>query len=135
MAGGPHDELVAHWVDWWNTGDVAIADAIYDPEYRRHAPDTPGHGPEPIKNLVAMFRTAFPDMHYVVEDTITEGDRVVVRWTCTATNKGDFMGMPPTGRSGTLPGCDILRIAGGRIVESWPFYDRLTIFEQIKDPG
>lgn len=135
MAGGPHDELVARWMEWWNTGDTALADAIYDEAYVRHASDTPGTGPGPIKELVAMFRRAFPDLHYIVEDTITEGDRVAVRWTCTGTHLGDLMGMLPTGRSGILVGCDILRVEGDRIVESWPFYDRLAMLEQMQAPG
>lgn len=129
---GAHDEVVARWIEWWNTGDAAIADAIYDPAYVRHAKDTPGTGTEPIKALVAMFREAFPDLHYVVGDAISEGDRVAVRWTATATHLGDLMGIPPTGRRGTLDGCDILRIRGGRIVESWPFYDRLALLEQLE---
>ncbi len=127
-----HDELVARWIEWWNTGDAAIADAIYDPGYVRHAKDTPGVGTEPIKALVTMFREAFPDLRYVVEDAISEGDRVAVRWTATATHLGDLMGIPPTGRRGTLDGCDILRVSGGRIVESWPFYDRLALLEQLE---
>jgi len=134
VAGGPHDELVARWTEWWNTGNTGIADEIYDPDYVRHADDTPGKGREPIKGLVAMFRDAFPDLHYVIEDTISEGDRVTIRWTCTGTHKGELMGIPPTGRSGSMVGCDILKITGGRIVESWPFYDRLAMLEQIQGP-
>jgi len=132
LSRGAHDALVARWIEWWNTGDTAIADEIYDPGYVRHAADTPGTGAGPIKGLVAMFRGAFPDMHYVVDDTITEGDRVVVRWTATGTHLGDLMGMAPTGRHGALVGCDILRVQDGRIVESWPFYDRLAMLEQIQ---
>ena len=98
----------------------------------RHSADTPGQGPRPIKQLVAMFRSGFPDLEFTVEDTISEGDRVVVRWAATGTHKGDFLGLPPTGRSGTLPGCDILRVSSEQIVESWPFYDRLTMLEQMK---
>ena len=129
---GAHDETVARWIEWWNTGDAAIADEIYDPGYVRHAADTPGAGAEPIKALVAMFREAFPDLHYVVDDAISEGDRVAVRWTATATHLGDLMGIPPTGRQGSLTGCDILRVRAGRIVESWPFYDRLAMLEQLQ---
>ncbi len=129
---GAHDDLVARWIQWWNTGDTAIADDIYSPDYLRHADDTPGRGPEPIKRLVAMFRAAFGDLHYEVQDVISEGDRVVVRWHATATHTGEFLGIPPTGKSGGLDGCDILRVEGGRIAESWPFYDRLAMLEVMK---
>ena len=127
-----HDGLVARWIEWWNTGDTSIADQIYAEDYVRHADDTPGLGSGPIKQLVAIFRAGFPDLKFTIEDTIAEGDRVVVRWTAAGTHTGEFIGMPPTGRSGSLPGCDILRIEAGRIVESWPFYDRLTMLEQMK---
>ena len=127
-----HRELVERWIEWWNTGDTAIADSIYAPGYVRHAADTPGRGPGPIKELVLMFRAAFADLHYVVEDVVEDGDRVAVRWRATATHTGELYGIPPTGKSGALDGCDILRIADGRIVESWPFYDRLTMLELLR---
>ncbi len=81
---------------------------------------------------MAAFRQGFPDLRLEIQDVITEGDRVVVRWEGHATHTGEFMGMAPTGNSGTLPGCDILRIEEGRIAESWPFYDRLTMLERMK---
>ena len=126
------DPLVERFIEWWNTGDTAIADEIYADDYVRHADDTPGAGREPVKGLVAAFRRGFPNLRLEVQDVISERDRVVVRWQGTGTHAGDFLGMPPTGRSGSLPGCDILRLEDGRIAESWPFYDRLTMLEQMK---
>jgi steroid delta-isomerase-like uncharacterized protein len=126
------DALVERFIEWWNNGDTAIADEIYADDYVRHADDTPGAGREPVKGLVAAFRRAFPDLRLEVQDVISERDRVVVRWQGTGTHTGEFLGIAPTGRAGSLPGCDILRVENGRIAESWPFYDRLTMLEQMK---
>ena len=45
-----------------------------------------------------MMRTAFPDLELVAEDTIAEADKVVCRFTLRGTHRGEFMGLPPTGR-------------------------------------
>jgi len=124
--------VVARWLDWWESGDVGIADSIYAAGYQRHSTDSGASGLDALKSLVAMYLSAFPDLHFEVEDTVTDGDRVAVRWTATGTDRGGLMGMPPTGRSITLAGCDILRVRGEQITESWSFYDRLALLDQIK---
>lgn len=66
-----------------------------------------------------MFRTAFPDLYYAVEDQIEEDGKVVSRFTARGTQRGPFMGLPPTGKQVVYAGIDISRVAGGRIVEAW----------------
>jgi steroid delta-isomerase-like uncharacterized protein len=125
------DVVVKRWLDWWNTGDVAIADELYAPEYHRHGSDGASDAPA-TRALVGMYRSAFPDLHFAVEDTITEGDRVAVRWWGTGTHRGALRGLEATGRSIAMPGCDILRIQGDRLVESWALYDRMELMSQLQ---
>ncbi len=68
--------------------------------------------------LVSLF-AGFPDAHWTVEDQIAEDDRVVTRWTFVGTHRGDFAGIPATGRPVTMTGITIDRLIGGRIVEEW----------------
>jgi len=124
--------VVARWLDWWESGDVAIADEIYADGYERHATDSPASGLDALKALVAAYLRAFPDLHFDVEDAVTDGDRIAVRWTATGTDRGGLMGMPPTDRRISLAGCDILRVQGEQITESWSFYDRLALLDQVK---
>jgi len=71
------------------------------------------------KQLSTMFRSAFPDFKVTLDDMIAEGDKVVVRSTWSGTHKGEFMGIPPTGKKVSFGVIDIIRMAGGKAVEHW----------------
>jgi steroid delta-isomerase-like uncharacterized protein len=81
--------------------------------------------------MTPAFFTAFPDMHWVVEDLIAEGDKVVSRYTVRATHRGDFMGVPATGKVVTYTGILISRFAGGKFVEEWESLDMLGLMQQL----
>ena len=77
-----------------------------------------------------MFRPAFPDLTYTVEDEMAARDLVLTRFTARGTNLGPFLGHPPTGRVVTYSGFDMNRIEGGKIVESWVSYDALGLLQR-----
>jgi predicted ester cyclase len=68
---------------------------------------------------------------FVIEDVIGEGDRVAVRWSGSGTHVGEFMGIPPTGKSFTIAGIDIHRIENGRMAEHWHVVDQLSPLQQL----
>ena len=117
----------------FNGGNLDLADELYAPDYVLHDPSLPEalHGPEGIKQYAAMSLGAFPDAHVTVEDQIAEGDKVVSRWTATGTHTGDFMGIPPTGRSIEISGITINRFSGGKIAEDWYQSDDLGMMQQL----
>jgi steroid delta-isomerase-like uncharacterized protein len=79
----------------------------------------------------AIFRTAFPDMQWTLDDLIAEGDLVVGRATWRATHIGEFFGIPPTGRRFATTSTHLLRIADGRIVEHWGNGDDVGLLQQL----
>jgi len=81
--------------------------------------------------VCSTFRGGMPDVHAVVEDQIAEGDRVVTRWSATATHTGTLKGIPATGKRAHITGCNVARIANGQIVESWFNFDMLSLLQQI----
>ena len=114
-----------YWLDeFWSAGNLAAAAEIFAPTYVRHDPDGPMIGIEAIRGYGARIRSDFPDLHFTADDLIAEGDLVAVRWTATGTHA-------PTQRRVTFTGMDILRIREGKIVESWPSFDRLGIGQQL----
>ena len=116
----------------WNQGNLAVVDEIFAADFVGHQPGSPDiHGPESLKQFVAMRRTAWPDLKFTVEDQIAEGDKVATRWTWSGTHEGDLMGIPPTGLQATATGIGIHRIAGGKIVEQWVNRDTLGILQQL----
>ncbi len=86
---------------------------------------------EDWKKFVTMFRNAFPDIHFTIEDQIAEGDMVATRWTFTGTLKGKLKGIPPTGQHVSVTGVNIYRIVANKIVEFWVNSDDLGMFQQI----
>ncbi|MFX1536820.1 MAG: ERCC4 domain-containing protein, partial [Promethearchaeota archaeon] len=62
---------------------------------------------------------AFPDQHFIIEDMIVEGNKVVTRATARGTHKSDFMGIAPTGKQFTMTGIWIYYITDGKIIEDW----------------
>lgn len=108
------------------------ADEIYDAGYvtHGHGIDLPS-GPDGFKQLVSVFRKAFPDVQFSIEDQIAEGDKVATRWTSRSTHKGEFMGIPPSGKAVVITGISIIQVAAGKIIESWNNWDRMGMMQQI----
>lgn len=122
-------------LELWGQGKLELADELYAPDYVDHVSrgPEPGRvsGPEGIKQAVMLFRRAFPDLQYTVEEEMAERDLVMTRFSARGTNKGPFLGAPPTGRIVTYTGFDLNRIADGKIVESWVNYDALGLLQQL----
>ena len=116
----------------WNKGNLAVLDGLFDPNYVEHSP-MPGQAPgiEGHKDMVTMARAAFPDMHSHIEDMIAEGDKVVIRMTAHGTHKGEFMGIPATGKGFNISEIHIVRIVNGKAVEHWSEADMLGFMQQL----
>jgi predicted ester cyclase len=78
-----------------------------------------------------MLLRAFPDLQVNVEDLIAEGDKIVSRNTVTGTQQGEYMGLPPTGKSVTYNEIFIFRFVNGRIAETWGVVDVLSQMRQL----
>ena len=116
----------------WGKGSLAAIDELFATDFVFNYPP-PGVAPdrEAYKQTVTMYHVALPDIQYTVEDMVAEGDKVAVRWTGRGTQKGEFMGIAPTGKPVTITGISILRIAGGKIVEEWTEEDILGVLQQL----
>ena len=117
----------------WNKGNYDVVDELAASDILVHAstPDREVHGTQGVKQFYGALRSAFPDIHFTIEDQIAEGDRVVTRWTARGTHTGAFNGIPPTGKQGIVSGIDIDRIANGKVVECWPNADELGLLQQL----
>ena len=117
----------------WSKGDLTVADELYSPDFVCHFVVGPEwRGLEGIKGEVRSHRTSFPDWHERVDDIIAEGDRVVIRFTSTGTQLGEFLGIPPTGRKVSIQEVAIFRVVDGKIVEQWGMPDIQGLMEQLK---
>ena len=133
MSTEDNKALAQRWLEEvWNKGDLSLIDELIAPNYVLHDPTRPGlRGRAGIKESIAMFRTAFPDLHFTIEDQVAESEKIVTRYTVQGTQMGPLMGIPATGKQGTITGIDIYRIMDGQIEEAWSNWDTLGLLQRI----
>jgi predicted SnoaL-like aldol condensation-catalyzing enzyme len=116
----------------WNQGNLLVAEELFAPEHTSpSAPDLPP-GPESVKMLVTMFRSAMPDYHMVIDMIMADETKVVARFIQSGTHVGaPLMGMPPSGRRAEWTEIGVLEIKNGKIVKSWYEVDMLSMIQQL----
>lgn len=114
-------------------GNLDLIEDLFAPDYVLHDPVLPEEvrGPEGIERYVSMYRAAYPDTSFTIEDQLAEGDEVVTRWTGRGTHRGELMGIPPTGKGVTVTGIEVDRVSDGKMRETWVNYDALGMMQQL----
>jgi steroid delta-isomerase-like uncharacterized protein len=135
MARMPTDNtaIVQRFVDEViNHGRYEVCDEIVDEDFIELDP-LPGQrqGREGLKEVIAMMRAAFPDIHWVTDETISSGEKVVTRFTWTGTHSGPFLGIPATGRPVTVKGVVIDRLVNSRMTDSRILMDTFGLMMQL----
>jgi steroid delta-isomerase-like uncharacterized protein len=133
MSGEEHKVLVRRFFDEvFNRWEAAAVEGLLARDYRQHDPVRPAPlDREDLKQTYPLFRAAFPDLHFTVEDLVGEGNRVAARYTFHGTHLGTFRGVAPTGRRVTGTGIAIFRLAEGAIAEVWANWDQLGLLQQL----
>ena len=117
----------------WGKGHVAAVDEFMAADYVEHPrPSTLPPGTEGLKQLIASYRAAFPDLKSTLEDIFAEGEMVAYRWSVSGTHLGDWLGIPPTGNHVTATGITLFRIVLGKVVESWTSIDLNPAEEELQ---
>jgi steroid delta-isomerase-like uncharacterized protein len=128
------------WNELFNQRKLAVVDELFAPDFVNHvrlvhvgetSPPPFPPGPAHMKQLVMTLTTAFPDSRFIVDDVIAAGDKVVGRITWSGTHRGDFLGIPATGKAFTVTHIQIYRFAGGKMVEHWAVRDDLGMLRQL----
>lgn len=116
----------------FNQGNLAAADEIVSETYVNHNAvpgETPGR--DGLVQFVAYIRSAVRDLNFTIEDQVAEGGKVTTRWSATGIHQGEFAGIPATGKSVTITGINIHRVADGQIQEGWLNWDALGFLQQV----
>jgi predicted ester cyclase len=104
-----------------NGGHLEVIDELYAPEL------VPS-----VRRWIAPFRASFPDVHMEIVDLIAEGDKVVGRFTCSATHLGEWLGQAPTGRRfERVDEVAIFRFRDGKIIHAWSLEDTRSRLQQL----
>ena len=115
----------------FNQKNLATIDELNTPDVVLHNASMTIQGREPYKQFVSMYNAAFPDLHFLVEDLIAEGDKVVTRYMAQGTQQGALMGIAPTGKQVSVTNILITRIANDKAVEQWLNFDALGMLQQL----
>jgi len=118
----------------YNKGNLDVLDEHYAADFIYHIPPQPDiEGLEAYKEFIAGNRIGYPDIQITIDDIITEGDKVVTRWTYQGTHTGQSptLGIPPTGKKVIFTGCSVTHWRDGKIVETWNYVDYLGLMQQL----
>ena len=135
MAKQKHTILHRWFEEVWNKGRTEVIDEMIAPECIAHGLDDPSgnpvRGPEEFKKFFLGFRSAFPDIHINVQETVSEDDLVVAYCRISATHKGEAFGMQATGKPIAFEGMRKFRVRDGKVVEAWNSFDFLKRFQRV----
>ena len=126
--------VIRRWCDeGWTKGNVEVADELIHPNFKVHGAggQVVEPGIEGLKGLIRAWRTGFPDAVQRVDDIFAVGDKVCVRLTWVGTHLGEFMGVPPTGKTVSVGTIGIDRVVDGKVVEGWGELDMLGLMTTI----
>lgn len=132
MSAEQNKALVRRYQDSLNANNLDALDGVLAPSLISHnlLPGVPS-GLQGAKMVHQGLLVAFPDQRTDIDDLIAEGDKVVMRFTVSGTHKGPLMGIPATGKSYSVPGMSVFRIADGKIAEHWGVFDQMAVMQQL----
>lgn len=132
MSTGRNKALARHEIlEFENAGNTAVADELLAGNYQLHFPGFPPLDREGHKQVIAAFRTAFPDLKLEVETQIAEGDRVANHIRMTGAHRGEFQGIPPTGKRVEVTFSNVMTFRNDKIVEIWGYLDAVSLMQQL----
>jgi steroid delta-isomerase-like uncharacterized protein len=116
----------------WNQRRDETIDELLAPGAVGHREGVETHGAEEFCAVRATLLGAFPDLRITVEDTVAEGDHVVVRWGVTGTHRGDHLGIAATAQAVEFRGLTWMRFSHGKLVEGWDAWNQGALLEQLR---
>jgi steroid delta-isomerase-like uncharacterized protein len=118
-------QLITELVQAWNAHDPDRVAALYASDYLGTdvSEAHPQRGPQGVRQTVARYLCAFPDVEVVPEETIIQGERVAIVSTVKGTHQGKLMNIPATGRLAVIRGVSIFTVRDGKIAQAQYIWD------------
>jgi hypothetical protein len=131
MSAEENKALVRRFFGELNAGNLDGLDTLLAVEFRLHFDSFPVLDRAGAQEVYAAFLAAFPGIQHEICDLIAEGDRVASRVTVGGTHRGEYQGIPPTGRTISFGAINIHRCAAGMVTEQWVSSDSLSMLQQL----
>lgn len=117
--------------DVYNQENLESIDTLVTPSFVYHARGEDVEGIEKFKKWISSDRAAFPDMRFVVVDSIAEGGKVATAFVVEGTHEKEFRGIPATRKKFETVGMTVFHFDGNKIKEAWVVVDGLSAALQI----
>jgi steroid delta-isomerase-like uncharacterized protein len=131
-------QLINRFVqELWNERRLEVADSIFAKDCVTHQlrsgvpADAVPRGPEAIKEHVAGWIASFPDLHFNIEQMVSEGDCVMTQMLMEGTHQGAWLGIPASGKKMQIRMFTVHRVVQSKIVEDWVLVESLGVFQQL----
>ena len=112
-------------------GRAETVDELLSDDFVAHTWPSTGHPKDDLKKATERVHGALTNPRFTIDDMIAEGDRVAVRLTTSATQTGEFMGMPPSGKTYEISEIHIFRVRDGKVIEHWHQFDQMGMMRQL----
>ncbi|MFC5521078.1 ester cyclase [Polaromonas jejuensis] len=121
------------FVEFINTANEKLAEELISIDAIFHVPGQPEpmRGPVGYLTIIGMMRAGFPDIQWVLDELVVEGEKVAARFTMRGTHQGTFFGVPPSGRKIVVQAMNFYRLSDGKFVEEHGQPDMLGLLQQI----
>jgi steroid delta-isomerase-like uncharacterized protein len=125
--------VMQRFTEFINTASEKLAAELISPDAIFHVPgrSEPMRGPGGYLAIIGIMRGGFPDIQWILEEMICEGDKVAARFTMRGTHRGPFFGVPPSGKPIEVQAMNFYRLSGGQFVEERGQPDLLSVLQQI----
>jgi steroid delta-isomerase-like uncharacterized protein len=134
MTGPDHLHTVREIFAAWNAHDIDAFIKRLDMKvtWESDAFPAPFTGHEGARQFLKVYVTAFPDLHFDIEQMLAAGDNhVVIRWRSKGTHRGPLANIPPTGKSATSHGCTVVELRNAKVSRAWVYFDNAHLLRQL----
>lgn len=135
MSEEDNKAVIRRWIEAFNERDLQGEAEVLAPGFVAHVPDAPAprdlEGVTAWRQFTAPFLEAFPDLRLTIQDIAAEGATVAARVAFRGTHRGEFQGLPPTGKQVAFSSMEFNRVAGGQVKEHWVEINLLGVVQQL----
>ena len=119
--------------DTWNAHDPERYVKLLDEKHVFESDAIPESmtGREAGRQFMKTYISAFPDLHFQIDQMLASGNFVVTRWTATGTHRRPLMRIPATNRRTITRGCTVAEIRNGKVVHDWIYWDTGNLLKQL----
>jgi predicted ester cyclase len=131
MAALSNEDVIRNMLQTIQNGDTGAVEKYFAPNWVNHDPTLPPmKGLEGARQLISTW-SGFSNVSVTIEDSLSQGDRVAVRFRMTATHSGPVLGIPPTGKTINITGTGIFKVVDGKATDNWVNIDSLGLLQQL----